>query len=61
MTNYGSLKPLDCACFPNLMASFANKLKPRSIQCVFLGYASHYKGYHNLGSKTDCVYISRDI
>jgi len=61
MLDYNFLKPFGCACFPNFVASSSNKLKPRSIECVFLGYAPHYRGYRCLDPKTGRIYISRDI
>lgn len=43
--DYSDLRILYCSCFPCLRASTANKFQPRSLQCVFLGYKSAYKGY----------------
>ena len=38
-----------------------NKLLPRTIECVFLGYSLQYKGYKCLDRKTGRVYISRHV
>ena len=61
MPNYTFLKPFGCACFPNIVASSSNKLKSRSVHCVFLGYFSHYKGYRCLDPVTRCVYMSYHV
>jgi len=55
MPNYSFLKPFKCACFPYFVASFANKLQPRSTKCVFFGYAPHYKGYRCFDPRLGCI------
>ncbi|CAH9114096.1 unnamed protein product [Cuscuta europaea] len=50
-----------CACFPKFTASSANKLDPRSVQCIFLGYAPEYKGYRCFDPVASRVYISRNV
>jgi len=55
--DYGLLETFGCACFPHFIATFANKLSPRSVQCVFLCYAPHYQGYRCLDQLTNRVYI----
>lgn len=61
LNDYNFPKPFECACFPNFVASSSNKLKLRSVKCVFLGYASNYRGYHCLDPKTGRVYTSPDV
>lgn len=39
------LRVFGCLCYPNLTATGAHKLAPRSIPCVFLGYPDGRKGY----------------
>lgn len=34
-----------CVAFVHLHKPFRNKLEPRALRCVFVGYASHQKGY----------------
>jgi len=43
------------------MASSMNTLQHQSIHCVFLAYASHYKGYHCLSPATRCIYVSHHV
>lgn len=59
--DYSFLKPFSCACFSNFMASFATKLQLRSIQCVFLGFATNYKGYLCVDPILGQVYVSRHV
>ncbi|CAH9077265.1 unnamed protein product [Cuscuta europaea] len=59
--DYNFFRVFGCACFPNFVASSSNKLSPRSIMCVFLGYAPGYKGYGCLNPRTGRVYIIRDV
>ena len=48
-------------CYPNFSATSANKLAPRSTRCIFIGYASHYKGYKCFNPLTGRIYISRHV
>lgn len=43
--NYSCLRVFGCSCYPCLRSYNGNKLQPRSLQCVFLGYKPSYKGY----------------
>jgi hypothetical protein len=38
MPSYNHLRMFGCQCYPNLSATAAHKLSPRSVACVFLGY-----------------------
>ena len=42
---YDHLRVFGSLCFPNQTATTANKLCPRSVPCVFLGYPADHKGY----------------
>ncbi|CAH9085932.1 unnamed protein product [Cuscuta europaea] len=61
LPDYNFLRVFGCSCFPNFIAVSHNKLSPRSIHCVFLGYAPGYKGYRCFSPSTGRVYVSRDV
>ena len=54
---YSSLRVFDCRCFPYLRSYSSDKLKPRSLPCVFLGYSDQYRGYKCLHPPTHKIYI----
>ena len=56
--DYGFLRVFGSQCFPNLTPYTHNKLQPRSIRCVFIGYAPHYKAYKCLDPLTGRIYVS---
>lgn len=58
---YTALRVFGCKCFPHLKPYAANKLDPRSLPCVFLGYNDKYKGYRCYHPPTKRVYISRHV
>jgi hypothetical protein len=58
---YADLRVFGCLCYPNLSATAANKLAPRSTACVFLGYPSNHKGYRCLDLTTNRIIISRHV
>ncbi|GKU93013.1 hypothetical protein SLEP1_g6653 [Rubroshorea leprosula] len=59
--NYSMIKVFGCRCFPYLKDYAANKLQPRSLPCVFIGYSPIHKGYKCLHPPTQRVYISRHV
>jgi hypothetical protein len=59
--SYDHLRIFGYLCYPNLQATSAHKLAPRSTACVFLGYPSAHKGYRCLDLATGRVYISRHV
>ncbi|KAF5199311.1 Retrovirus-related pol polyprotein from transposon tnt 1-94 [Thalictrum thalictroides] len=59
--SYVDLRTFGCACYPHLGDYVTNKLLPRSVECVFLGYSPHHKGYRCLDPVTNRVYISRHV
>lgn len=58
---YTSLRVFGCKCFPYLRPYMKNKLDPKSLPCVFLGYNEKYKGYRCFHPPTKRVYISRHV
>src|SRR3954465_1381603 len=59
--SYSELRVFGCACYPHLGAYLTNKLLPRIVECVFLGYSMQHKGYRCLDRRTNRVYISRHV
>jgi len=59
--SYDHLSVFGCKCYPNLSATVANKLSPRSALCVFLGYSPYHKGYICLDRHTNRTIISRHV
>ena len=59
--SYEHLRVFGCACYPNISATAAHKLAPRSTLCVFLGYSPNHKGYHCLDLQSNRVIISRHV
>lgn len=58
---YDHLRVFGCACYPNLSATAAHKLAPRSALCIFLGYSDNHKGYRCLDLASNRVIISRHV
>lgn len=58
---YDHLLVFGCLCYPNLQATSAHKLAPRSTACVFLGYPSSHKGYRCLDLSTRRIIVSRHV
>ena len=59
--NYPELRVFGCLCFPNTSATSPNKLAPRSLPCVFLGYSDEHKGYRCLDLLSGRIHISRHV
>lgn len=60
-SDYTHLRVFGCACYPYLGASRKDKLSPKSIRCLFLGYSNVHKGYRSLDTYTGRGYISRHL
>ena len=58
---YTALRVFGCKCFPHLKPYTHNKLDPKSLLCVFLGYNDKYKGYRCYHPPKKTVYISRHV
>ena len=57
--NYENFHPFSCRVYPCLRDYMPNKLSPRSIPCIFLGYNPSYKGFRCLDLTTNRLYITR--
>ena len=57
--HYDNFHPFGCCVYPYLRDYMPNKLSPRSIPCIFLGYSSAHKGFRCLDPATIKLYITR--
>ena len=55
---YKSFRVFGCLCYPFIRPYNSHKLQYRSLQCVFLGYSFHNKGYLCLVPLTGRVYVT---
>ncbi|KAM2231636.1 hypothetical protein ACFX1S_015876 [Malus domestica] len=55
------LRIFGCACYPLLKPYNATKLQAKTTKCIFLGYATKYKGYICYEVSKQRVYISRHV
>uniref|UniRef100_A0A2N9J0X7 Uncharacterized protein n=1 Tax=Fagus sylvatica TaxID=28930 RepID=A0A2N9J0X7_FAGSY len=58
---YDFLRTFGCQCFPYLRSYAKDKLEPRSLPCLFVGYSDKHKGYHCLHLSTGRVYTSQHV
>lgn len=59
--NLSHLKVFGCTCFVHIQSSHHDKLDPRAVKCVFLGYSSTQKWYQCYNPKTNKIVVSRDV
>ncbi|KAM7531655.1 hypothetical protein LguiB_035065 [Lonicera macranthoides] len=50
-----------CVTFVHLPKEQRNKLEPRALKCVFVGYASSQKGYRCYHPPTEKMYVTMDV
>ncbi|CAL1404046.1 unnamed protein product [Linum trigynum] len=61
LPDISNLRVFGCLCYPWLRPLTSNKLDPRSLPCVFLGYSKFHKGYRCLHIPTGRIYINRHV
>lgn len=59
--DYTSLRVFGCLCYPNTAATTPNKLCPRSVACIFIGYSQDHRGYMCYNLSTRKVITSRHV
>jgi hypothetical protein len=59
--DYKSFRVFGCTCYPLLRPYSKHKLQPRSVPCVFLGYACNAKGFLCYDISAHRFYVSRHV
>jgi transposase InsO family protein len=57
--DYKRLRVFGCKCF--VLTHRNDKLSPKAISCVFLGYAENQKGYRCYDMERNKLYVSRNV
>lgn len=57
--SYSNFRAFAFRVYPYLRDYAANKLRLRSLPCIFLGYSPQYKGYKCLDPTTSRIFITR--
>lgn len=58
---YSNLRVFGCLAFAYNPSRHTDKMSPKGVPCVFLGYPSTQKGYRLLNLFTNEIFVSRDI
>ena len=57
--DFNRLRIFGCKCF--VLLHKRDKLSPKAIECVFLGYGENQKGYRCFDYKNNKLYVSKDV
>lgn len=55
------LKIFGCTCFVHVPTGHRDKLDPRAVKCIFLGYSQTQKGYKCFDFPSKKLYVTRDV
>ncbi|KAG6512389.1 hypothetical protein ZIOFF_030500 [Zingiber officinale] len=55
------LKIFGCTCFVHVQTGHRDKLDPRAVKCIFLGYSQTQKGYKCFDFLSKKLYVTRDV
>ncbi|KAL1220953.1 Retrovirus-related Pol polyprotein from transposon TNT 1-94 [Cardamine amara subsp. amara] len=55
------LRVFGCICYVHVPDALRNKLEPKSVKCMFIGYSTTQKGYKCYNPPTKRMYVSREV
>ncbi|KAB2634462.1 S2-RNase [Pyrus ussuriensis x Pyrus communis] len=59
--NLSHLRIFGCTCYVHIQSHHRDKLDPKAVKCVFMGYSSTQKGYKCYNPCSRKMFVSRDV
>ena len=59
--NLSHLRIFGCTCYVHIQSHHRDKLDPKAVKCVFMGYSPTQKGYKCYHSCSRKMFVSRDV